>query len=63
MAQRDDYLGFVFAGWVLALVLPIGGIVASFVLADRRPGHAAGILLASLAWLATAFILLVLRPM
>jgi hypothetical protein len=43
--SRDDYLGLVVAGWTMAFVLPIGGIVAGLALANRRPGHAFGMML------------------
>lgn len=36
------------AGWVLAFHLPVGGLVAGFLLVERRPGHAAGIIAASI---------------
>lgn len=48
--NRDDYLGLVAAGWVMAFCLPIGGIVVGLLLADRRPGHALGVLGVSLLW-------------
>jgi hypothetical protein len=46
---RDEYLGIVLAGWVMALCLPVGGIVACVLLDKRRPGHALGIGLVSVA--------------
>ena len=47
MDRRDSHLGLVLAGWVLAFHLPVGGLVAGFLLVERRPGHAAGIIAAS----------------
>lgn len=49
---RDGYLGLVVAGWVMALCLPIGGIITSVVLDKRRPGHALGIGMVSVLSLA-----------
>lgn len=40
-AKQDEYLGLVAAGYVMAFVLPIGGLVMAFVLSERRTGHAA----------------------
>lgn len=47
MDRRDDYLGLIVAGWTMAFVLPVGGLVTGFVLADRRTGHAIGMILVS----------------
>lgn len=52
--NRDAYLGIVLAGWVMAFTLPVGGIVAGFLLATRRPGHAAGMIVVSTGWLLVA---------
>lgn len=37
---QSDYLGLLVAGYTMAFVLPIGGLVVAFVLGDRRGlGH------------------------
>ena len=50
--SRDDYLGLVVAGWTMAFVLPVGGLVTAFALADRRSGHAAGMAVVSIVSIA-----------
>lgn len=64
-ANRDAYLGLVVAGWVMALYLPLGGLVVGFTLVDRRPGHATGILVVSgVSLVVTVFLVLtVLDPL
>lgn len=52
--DRDAYLGIVLAGWVMAFCLPVGGLVAGFLLGDRRPGHARGIVAVSSVWILAA---------
>lgn len=37
---RPEYLGLLVAGYVMAFVLPIGGLVVALVLSERRLGHA-----------------------
>ena len=54
--KRDAYLGLVLAGWVMAFCLPIGGLIACFLLSERRTGHAVGmgavsvVLMLAAAW-------------
>lgn len=55
--DRDAYLGIVLAGWVMAFTLPIGGIIAGFLLGERRPGHAVGMIVVSLVWILGAVFL------
>jgi hypothetical protein len=55
MDRRDQYLGIILAGWTMAFVLPIGGLVASLLLADRRAGHAVGMGAVSVAWMLGAW--------
>ena len=38
--RESEYLGLLAAGYVMAFVLPIGGIVVAFALSERRTGHA-----------------------
>lgn len=49
--DRDAYLGIVLAGWVMAFVLPIGGLIAGFLLGERRTGHAVGMVAVSSVWI------------
>jgi hypothetical protein len=53
--DKDRYLGIVLAGWVMAFVLPVGGLVAAMLLAERRTGHAVGMGAVSLAWMLGAW--------
>lgn len=38
--RQPDYLGLVAAGYVMAFVLPIGGIIVGLLLSEKRTGHA-----------------------
>jgi hypothetical protein len=53
--RQPEYLGLLAAGYVMAFVLPIGGIVVAFALSERRLGHAVAIVMLSVfmtfAWL------------
>lgn len=51
---QDRYLGLVVAGWVLAIYLPVGGIIAGLFLITRRPGHGIGVLALSMLWFVVA---------
>lgn len=55
--DRDAYLGIVLAGWVMAFVLPIGGIIAGFLLGERRRGHAVGMIVVSVVSILAAVVL------
>lgn len=58
--QRDEYLGLVVAGWILAFYLPVGGLICGFFLVNRRDGHAFGIVGVSvLAVLAYVFLVVI----
>lgn len=57
VVDRDAYLGIVLAGWVMAFTLPIGGIVAGALLAQRRPDHAGGMLTVAIVMLVAVIIL------
>lgn len=53
-ATKPEYLGLLAAGYVMAFVLPIGGLVVAFLLSERRLGHAMAIgclsALSGMAW-------------
>jgi hypothetical protein len=57
--REPEYLGLLAAGYVMALVLPIGGIVVAFVLSDRLTGHAVAIVMLSVFMAFAWFLLLV----
>lgn len=51
-APDSEHLGLVTAGYVMAVLLPIGGLIAGLVLDRRRPGHALGIIFLSVGVMA-----------
>lgn len=58
--QADEGLGLLIAGYVMAFVLPIGGIIAGIAIANRRLGHGMAIALLSTS-VAIAWVLLILE--
>lgn len=60
--QRDQYLGLVVAGWVLAVYLPVAGVIVGAFLMNRREGHAiAMIAVSTISIMALVFAVLTLR--
>lgn len=56
---QRDYLGLLIAGYTMAFVLPIGGVIAGIAIANRRLGH--GMAIACLSTLVGAgWVLLIL---
>ena len=45
--RPTEYLGLVLAGYVMAFVLPIGGLITGFLLCEKRTGHAVAMILLS----------------
>lgn len=41
--QKPEYLGLLAAGYVMAFVLPVGGLVVAFLMSEKRLGHAMAI--------------------
>ena len=58
--RAPEYLGLLAAGYVMAFVLPVGGVVVAFVLSEKRLGHAVAMaVLSVLAGFFWAFLVLV----
>ena len=58
--DRGQDLGLLVAGYVMAFVLPIGGLVTGFALSERRTGHALVIVMLSV-FMGAAWFLLAVR--
>jgi hypothetical protein len=54
--QRDQYLGLVVTGWILALYAPPAALVVGLFLVNRRDGHALALLAVSLITITAAIL-------